>query len=613
MYLNLERIDPLQIIKPIRAKSHTPPYKIHKYFARRPWNVFDQMIEAVSEEGELILDPFCGGGVSVYEGYKLNRSVIGFDVNPLSGFIVENMVKCPNIIEELESAVVECEVFIDALYGEYDIQEINSKQYLIDWYELTYVVECNFCHSENLLSNEFKISNGKYLCQNRKCQSNKEIPHGFHAKDCQRLRIKYLFQVSKSGQKKYVSQVELLNNKKIEKHIVFLRNKAKSLEINLSKTKIPKAWDRQFEDQLEKKGIIYFEDLFTERNYYINKLLLWKIKSYSKRLSQHNYSLLRLIFSNVLKESNIMSFTNDTWQGGKPTTWSKHAYWLPSQFCEVNIKSVFRNSVKRIFSSLEYNKIVLRENPKVSFVEDSQDFNIKLLMKSIEDCSLNSNSIDAIVTDPPYGSNVQYLELSHFWYVWNNDMYHGQPAFQAEAISNRKKFSGSKTMKTYEDNLYKVFKESFRVLKKDRYMTLTFNNKDISAWLALLISIFRSGFTFVPNGLVFQDGVENYKNTSHTKAAGSPFGDFIYVFTKNVDWCEKKNFDSENDFTEFIDRMFKSHLNTESTIDKNEIKREMFLDVIPYIQNFVFYSIDQLDSHGLYNHFNKNYFKKLYN
>ncbi len=28
------------------AEAHTPPYKIHKYFARRPWNVFEQVVQS---------------------------------------------------------------------------------------------------------------------------------------------------------------------------------------------------------------------------------------------------------------------------------------------------------------------------------------------------------------------------------------------------------------------------------------------------------------------------------------------------------------------------------------------------------------------------------------
>jgi len=67
-----------------------------------------------------------------------------------------------------------------------------------------------------------------------------------------------------------------------------------------------------------------------------------------------------------------------------------------------------------------------------------------------------------------------------------------------------KGFAGAKSMYDYENNLYNVFSKSFEVLKPNRYMVLTFNNKDVGAWIGLLFSIFRSGFTLAENGLFFQ-------------------------------------------------------------------------------------------------------------
>lgn len=77
---------------PVIAEGHTAPYKIHKYFARRPWNVFEQLVQNFSRENEIVLDPFCGGGVTVYESIRKGRKVIGCDLNPLSGYIFFHFV-----------------------------------------------------------------------------------------------------------------------------------------------------------------------------------------------------------------------------------------------------------------------------------------------------------------------------------------------------------------------------------------------------------------------------------------------------------------------------------------------------------------------------------------
>lgn len=614
MNKNNKKTNLIDLIKPIKAKPHTAPYKIHKYFARRPWNVFEGIIKAVTEKGELILDPFCGGGVTIYESLKNNRNVIGIDLNPLSIFIIKNMIKTPENYEELIKAIESCKNYLLSLYQGYSMFTKDKKIYDLTWAELTYIVECNYCKTKNLIINENKISNGKYQCSNRKCQSNRfDTPNGFYTKDCKRFGYKYIYLINKSSKIKTIKKFKSDDKFLLEKQLFFLKKEIRNNNIKLKKTKIPDLWDRQFEDQLQKKGIEFFEDFFTERNYYINVLLKWKVNSLKKALSVYNYELLRVILSNILKESNIMSFTNDTWQGGNPTTWSKHAYWIPSQFCEVNIYDIFDKAAQRIINCLKYNEREIKNKPAISFSVDSiPKSNVVLINSTLDSLQIPSNSIDAIVTDPPYGSNVQYLELSHFWYPWNKDLYKNEPIFDKEAISNRKKFPGSKSMIDYEKNLFSVFKESYRVLKPHKYLILTFNNKNISAWLALLVSVFKSGFTFEKNGLVFQDGVSNYKQTAHTKFDGSPYGDFIYVFKK----IKKKNYSNVNnnidDFILQLDQVFLSHISNYDSVDKNKIKKEMFLEAIPIIEKYIKCHPLEGGSDKLYNHFTKNYFNKLY-
>ena len=170
-------------------------------------------------------------------------------------------------------------------------------------------------------------------------------------------------------------------------------------------------------------------------------------------------------------------------------------------------------------------------------------------------------------------------------------------------------------MKDYEDNLFNVFRKSYQVLKPNGHMILTFNNKNIGAWMALLISIFRSGFVLEEKGLYFQDGVDNYKQTAHTKYEGSPYGDFIYVFKKDSKSKIKlrKNI-SEVDFIKDLDAVFNCYLHDfkQSKGDRNHIIKRMFLDMLPTIEVFVKSILLEDSRHNLYAHFNKNYLRKIY-
>jgi DNA modification methylase len=608
---NASEINSRNVYVPIKALAHTAPYKIHKYFARRPWNVFSEIIKSFSYENEIILDPFCGGGVTIYEGLKLNRKVVGFDLNPLSVFIIDNMVKKGDDIKQLFETFKSIIEKLGVLYEDYYYFDFKGERIYIDWIETTFRVICPECKTETLLSNELRIKPGFYKCVNKSCNNHKET-NGFAQRNAKRVSHNYLYLIGYNSNNLKVVKEPLKDDlNRLKNHIVYLKKIIKANSINVSIDIIPKNWDRQKEDTLDEKGIESFQDLFTERNLLINNILLHYIVSESKTLSKNDYELLRIAFSNTVKETNIMSFTNDTWQGGKPTTWSKHAYWIPSQFCEVNILSAFIKSLKRVKDSLSYNNTfdykLVKTNDFKDLVSKS---NFLINNNSIALSELPENSIDTIITDPPYGSNVQYLELSHFWYVWNKDLYKNHPDFSLEAISNRKKgFKGAKSMYTYEDNLFSVFNKCFMVLKPEKYMILTFNNKDISAWLALLFSIFRSGFTLEENGIYFQSGVDSYKHTAHTRFDGSPYGDFIYVFKKS-DKSNLKTYESEESFSTELDLLYQKFSKI-NEVSKYDWLMSFLNSSLPLIEGFS-KSYLQTNKHNLFSKFNKTYLNKMY-
>jgi len=235
----------------------------------------------------------------------------------------------------------------------------------------------------------------------------------------------------------------------------------------------------------------------------------------------------------------------------------------------------------------------------------------------VRDLNLPAGSIDIVITDPPYGSNVQYLELSHFWHMWNQDLYEGGSLdFSEEAIVNRKQnFLKAKGYKDYEDNLFSVFSECQRVLKKDGLMVMTFNNKDLRAWIALLISIFRSGFHFEADGITFQDGVANYKQTAHTKAKGSPYGDFVYQFV-NKSHPNKDNITAKG--REELVIYIRERINNAvakyqaASVDRNVILIELFNEIVPEIEVFVKLSSQDEVVNDLYEAFCSGHLELLY-
>ncbi|MGQ4808768.1 hypothetical protein NKDENANG_02157 [Candidatus Entotheonellaceae bacterium PAL068K] len=119
--------------------------------------------------------------------------------------------------------------------------------------------------------------------------------------------------------------------------------------------------------------------------------------------------------------------------------------------------------------------------------------------------SLGDGSVDLVCMDPPYYDNVQYGELSDYFYVWQKrtlaDIYPGLYTRRLvdktdEAVANPVRDGSRAAAKaTYERMMQEIFNECRRVLKDEGLMTLMFTHKSQDAWEALTRSLIVAGWT----------------------------------------------------------------------------------------------------------------------
>lgn len=97
-------------------QSYRPIIQVHKWFARRPGTLFrglllshfddrplaESFFEGHDLEG-VVLDPFIGGGTTAYEANRLGLSVVGYDTNPLSRWIVSRKLEPLDVAAYLEA------------------------------------------------------------------------------------------------------------------------------------------------------------------------------------------------------------------------------------------------------------------------------------------------------------------------------------------------------------------------------------------------------------------------------------------------------------------------------------------------------------------------------
>ncbi len=88
---------------------------------------------------------------------------------------------------------------------------------------------------------------------------------------------------------------------------------------------------------------------------------------------------------------------------------------------------------------------------------------------------VGDNVCDYIFTDPPFGANLNYSELSFLWESWIGVTTRSK----FEAIVNQ---AVGKALPEYQELMTRCFAEYFRILKPNRWMTVEFHNSQNAVW-----------------------------------------------------------------------------------------------------------------------------------
>lgn len=89
-----------KVVEPIRRafpaeKAKAWHYKIHPYYTSQPSNVVSEYTRHFCPEGGLVVDPFCGSGVTAIEALTNRRRTVCLDLDPLAVFITRQTCLAP--------------------------------------------------------------------------------------------------------------------------------------------------------------------------------------------------------------------------------------------------------------------------------------------------------------------------------------------------------------------------------------------------------------------------------------------------------------------------------------------------------------------------------------
>lgn len=158
---------------------------------------------------------------------------------------------------------------------------------------------------------------------------------------------------------------------------------------------------------------------------------------------------------------------------------------------------------------------------------------LTILHGTAANLSIPERSVDLICMDPPYYNNVQYGELSDYFYVWQKrtlkDLY---PELFNRRLTNKtdeavanpaRDGSAGKAKAEYERMMGEIFAECRRALKDDGIMTLMFTHKSQDAWEVLTRSLLEHGWNITASFPVESEGEESLHQKDKASAASSIF------------------------------------------------------------------------------------------
>jgi predicted RNA-binding Zn-ribbon protein involved in translation (DUF1610 family) len=239
--------------------------------------------------------------------------------------------------------------------------------------------------------------------------------------------------------------------------------------------RIDKDIDMWYERDYVSLGVYAINNFYTVRNLRALALLWSKI---DKAISEYRRPLM-FAFTGALQISTRMSSFRYDARNPNNTAGGilKGAMYIPSLSKEGRITDLFSrrlNAILRLFqdmsSTSRYNAVVSTQSSTTTIIPP--------------------NSIDYIFTDPPFGSNIIYSDLSLIWETWLQTC----TRTDFEAVVHRRKKNNPSTLDVYLELMSKSFGDMFCMLKPGRWMTVEFHNTQNAVWNAIQESMNRAGF-----------------------------------------------------------------------------------------------------------------------
>jgi hypothetical protein len=467
----------------VTAQTHPPGYAFHKYWSRKPHNIVRAALQACGvRPGDVVLDPFCGSGVPLSEAAALGATCVGLDVNPVAVLLTGATLQPPDPTRFLQ--------FFGALLNETERE--FAPRYAVDGQPLHHavhatVVVCGTCQ-RRVAADESAKRGRTYTCP--RCAGRL----AFNLENLVATRVVRV--VLADGTQRLLDppyEVAAAN-----------RNQHGG------------ACDQPFEPNpriLAFRGM-RTQDLFSERNF----ALLTHVARRIADLPADVQPAARLTLTAAVAQcSRLIAWRNDLTTGGP--AWTVPGFWVPPLHLEMHPIAHLRARMHRTCKGFQHLAGVPGRGPQHAVHLSDAASALATLPER--------GRVAVAFVDPPYGDSVPFLEFSS---LWNSFLGNIPDPGRDLAVSNRTRGDGS--WQSYAVGMEAVAQGLKTVLRPDGKAIVTFNNKDLRAWQALLAALQQAGFRC--QGAFYQHpAVVSAK--AQLAPNGSYVGDVYSVFVQSAE------------------------------------------------------------------------------
>lgn len=216
-------------------------------------------------------------------------------------------------------------------------------------------------------------------------------------------------------------------------------------------------------------------DYFCNRNLYALDKIFTILDNFR---GSYGYEVLEIIVSSSI---NLIKLSDKKASSQMP-------YWLPQKnVTSRNACFVIRQKSKAVIEGLSY----LSQECKCKIDEGIQIYNTAA--QSVEDKYLEDDSIDLVLTDPPYTDQVPYLEYNQLWFNLfgiERDVKYSNELVVSDAPSRNKDYDN------FNDILRKIVQRSYRALKSNGLFIMFYHTFDLKSWTNILNMMQEEGLRY---------------------------------------------------------------------------------------------------------------------